>query len=141
MTIPYLYYLKKECREHPTVLIANISLLEATANFNIILMAYNMYKFEQFLHIRTVFDFLTFHFDILPTEEDFCLSNYYIYMFLELLSISFHICYSVDLFITLKYPFYSGKKRRKIYYFFSFIFPFLTISNSLQEAEGTQPLI
>lgn len=45
MTIPWLYYFKKECREHPTVLIANISLLEAMANFNIILMGYNLYAF------------------------------------------------------------------------------------------------
>lgn len=81
LTIPYLYYIKKECREHPTVLIANISVLEAIANFNVILMAYSMYGFEHLLKINDVFHTLIFKVDILPDEDDFCLSNYYIYMF------------------------------------------------------------
>lgn len=73
------------------------------------------------------------------SEQDFCISNYYIYMLFELVSISFHLCYSVDLFITIKYPFYSGKKRRKIYYLFSFLFPIITLSTSISQAECTPP--
>lgn len=97
-------------------------------------MAYNMYGYEDFLNIKTIFHTLIFNLNILPDEEAFCQSNYYIYMFFELLSISFHICYSIDLFITLKYPFYSGKKRRKIYYLFSILLPIFTIANSISYA-------
>jgi hypothetical protein len=55
-------------------------------------------------------------------------------MLVELLSISFHICYSVDLLITVKFPFLTGKKRRKYYYAFSVLFPLVTLINSFEEA-------
>jgi len=97
-------------------------------------MAYNMYAFENFLNIKNRFHYLTFFADVLPTEEDFCETNYLIYMYLELLSISFHICYSIDLFLTLKYPFLSGKKRRKIYYVFSLLYPVAVILLSVADS-------
>ena len=86
-----------------------------------------------------MFQWLTLGVQVVVDEQDFCVYNYYIYMLLELLSISFHLCYSVDLFITIKYPFYSGKKRRKIYYLFSFLFPIVTLATSVAQAESTCP--
>ena len=98
-------------------------------------MACGLYGLEHVLHIRQVFHLLTFNLDILPSEDDFCMYNYCIYMALELLSLSFHICYSVDLFITLKFPFLNGRKRRKFYYAFSLLFPVATLSLSIKESQ------
>jgi hypothetical protein len=56
-------------------------------------------------------------------------------MVVELLSISFHICYAVDLLLTVKFPFLTGRKRRKYYYAFSLALLLLTFANSLQEAD------
>lgn len=55
-------------------------------------------------------------------------------MLVELISISFHICYSVDLFITIKFPFLSGDKRRKFYYLFSGVLPAVALFVSGGEA-------
>ena len=131
--IPCLYYIKKQCREHPTVLIANISLLESIANFNIVLMAVNIFAYEDYINITDVFGILTFGLVQLPAsdEEDLCVYNYCVYMLVELLSISFHICYSVDLLVTIKFPFLTGKKRRKYYYAFSLLLPLATLANSV----------
>lgn len=55
-------------------------------------------------------------------------------MLVELLSLSFHICYSVDLLITIKFPFVPGRKRRKYYYALAVVLPVITLANSIQEA-------
>lgn len=56
-------------------------------------------------------------------------------MVVELLSISFHICYAIDLLLTVKFPFFPGKKRRKYYYAFSLALLVTTFFNSLEEAD------
>jgi hypothetical protein len=134
LLIPCLFYLKRQCQEHPTVLIANISLLESIANFNIVLMAVDIFAFEDFIRISDVFSLLTFDLIYIePSSEDtdFCIYNYWIYMLVELLSLSFHICYAVDLLITIKFPFFTGQKRRKYYYAFSLGLLVLTLANSI----------
>jgi len=95
-----------------------------------------MYLYERMISVQNVFHLLTFGLDFLPSPDDFCTYNYCIYMFFELLSISFHICYSIDLLVTLKFPFFSGRKRRKFYFLFSALLPGIAIVNSIKEAEG-----
>lgn len=70
--------------------------------------------------------------DLLKDDDTFCTYNYCVYMFLELLSMSFHICYSFDLLLTIKFPFLAGRKRRTYYYLFSLFFPLVTIVNSFE---------
>jgi hypothetical protein len=55
-------------------------------------------------------------------------------MVLELSSIAYNIAFSIDLFVTLKFPFYAGisllikgKKRIKFYNLFAVIFLLSTI--------------
>ena len=101
-------------------------------------MAVNIFAYEDYIDITDVFNVLTFGLVTLPAsdEEDLCVYNYCVYMLVELLSISFHICYSVDLLVTIKFPFLTGKKRRKYYYAFSLLLPLATLANSVEEAAG-----
>ncbi len=103
-------------------------------------MAIDIFTYENFIHITNIFHALTFNIIKLSDSDtndkiDFCIYNYCVYMLVELLSISFHICYSIDLFITIKFPFFTGKKRRKYYYLFAVILPLITLANSFQEAD------
>jgi len=41
-----------------------------------------------------------------------------IYIVLELMAIAYNICFSADLLITLKKPFFAGHKRMKFYHLF-----------------------
>lgn len=100
-------------------------------------MAINIFTFENVVDIKRIFHLLTLdliHLASTDENTDFCVYNYWMYMLVELLSISFHICYSVDLFLTIKFPFLTGKKRRKFYYAFSAILPALTLAASSGEA-------
>ncbi len=73
-----------------------------------ILIAVNIYKFESFVNIKNVFDVITFNQPNEPTDTEFCEINYGLYMILELSSIAYNIAFSIDLFVTLKFPFYAG---------------------------------
>lgn len=100
-------------------------------------MAVDIFAYEDYIDIAQVFHFLTFDRVSLPSPDenaDFCVYNYCVYMLVELLSLSFHICYSVDLLITIKFPFVPGRKRRKYYYAFAVVLPLVTLANSIQEA-------
>lgn len=72
-----------------------------------------------------------------PTIDDFCKLNFVVYLVFELLSISYHICFSLDLFITLKSPFLAGYKRIKVYHVFAFLFTVIAIAFSFEESEST----
>lgn len=117
-------------------LIAIISILEALSNYNVILIAINIYKFEEFIDIQKVFHFLVF-FSRDPSETDFCVVNFTLYILLELLSIAYNLCFSIDLLVTLKKPFFAGRKRMKFYHIFSIIFVACFLPLSMLESEGT----
>lgn len=101
-------------------------------------MAVDIFAYEGSVRINSIFSWLTFGLvQIEPAleETDFCIYNYCVYMVVELLSISFHICYAVDLLLTVKLPFLTGRKRRKFYYGFSVLLLVVTMTNSVDEAE------
>jgi hypothetical protein len=52
-------------------------------------------------------------------------------MILELSSIAYNIAFSIDLFITLKFPFYAGKKRMKFYNLFAVVFLICTMPEAI----------
>lgn len=114
---------------------AIISLLEALSNYNVILIAVNIYQFEHFVKINEIFDFFVFYRMGEPSETQFCEINYTIYIILELMSIAYNISFSADLLITLKKPFFAGKKRMKFYHLFCLVFIACALPTSILEAE------
>ena len=132
--IPALYYIQQKFKEHPARLIAIISLLEAVSNYNIILYAFSVYEFESMIHIKTIFDLLVFYRTREPSDTEFCEVNFTIYILLQLTCLAYNICFSVDLLITLKKPFFSGKKRMKLYNLFCFVVVVFGLPLSIVEA-------
>jgi hypothetical protein len=98
----------------------------------VVLIATNIYRFESFVNIKAVFDFLTFNQPNEPSETDFCEVNFIVYICVELISIAYNFCFSLDLLLTLNYPFFAGKKRMKYYNSLSIIFVAILIPLSWQ---------
>ncbi len=74
-----------------------------------------------------------------------CESNQIVFQFFQLLSLAFNFCLCHDLIMTLKNPFYPGKRRMKFYIIFSVlvvaVLTFFTRSNldSQCKIEGMTP--
>lgn len=133
-----MYFIERKCREHPTPLIVVISLLEAVSNYNIVLISLNIYNVEHFVDIKNVFDFLTFNQPSEPSETDFCELNFLIYILLELLSIGYNLSFSIDLLVTLKIPFFAGRKRMKFYHLLAIGLVAITLPLSIYDVSGTR---
>lgn len=57
------------------------------------------------------------------------------------MSIAYNIAFSADLLVTLKKPFFAGKKRMKFYHLFCVVVVACGLPMSIVEAEGTPTLI
>jgi hypothetical protein len=121
--IPILYFIKKKCREHPSSIIAIISLLEAITNYNVILIALKIYKFEELISIGKILRYFIWYSWSSPEENTyFCEINFSTYIVFELAAIAYTIAFSADLLVTLKFPFFAGHRRMKFYHIFAFVF-------------------
>lgn len=108
--IPIIHFMFGRCHGHPTRLIAIICLIELILGYNLMLISLNIYNIESGFHIEEIFSLLTFHFKFHPSDIGFCTLNLTLFVVLETLSLCFNICLAIDLIITLKKPFLSGKK-------------------------------
>lgn len=116
MIIPMMYYFFDRCKGHPMNLIAIICLFEMISNWNFFLIGLDIYQVEEVINLNKIFHALTF--DILnftPGKRKFCAFNDGFFVIVETLIVSFNMFFSLDLYITLRKPFYEGKKRQKLY--------------------------
>lgn len=96
-------------------LIAMICLLEMISNWNFLLIGLDIYQIESTIHLKNIFSALTFDIADGLNENNFCKFNDGFFVIVETLIVSFNLFFAIDLLITLRMPFYEGRKRQKIY--------------------------
>lgn len=109
-----MYYYFGKCKGHPMNLIAMICLLEMISNWNFLLIGLDVYQVESTIHLKNIFDALTFDVADLD-DENFCKFNDGFFVVVETLIISFNLFFAFDLYLTLRKPFVEGKKRQTFY--------------------------
>ena len=113
---------------HPNGMIGFISLFEGISCFHTFIWTINSMSYIEYLGLQTLsrYTFLSTH----TSEEDACktlcaLNRILGDLFFRLMSLGMNISLCIDLYLTLKQPFYPASRRLKYYLMSSFIFSLL----------------
>lgn len=113
-------------RSHPNGMIGFISLFEGIACFHTVVWSINSMSYIQFFGLQKLMQY-TFIAPPMMSEEEACKSLCSINriigsLFFSLMSLGMNTWLCIDLYLTLKQPFYPAGRRLKYYLLFSFLF-------------------
>lgn len=113
-------------RAHPNNMIGFISLFEGIGTYHTVVWAINSMQFIEFFGLQKLIQY-TFIFPPITSTKDACQTlcgfNRIIGSgFFGLMSLGMNTCLCIDLYLTLKQPFYPASRRLKFYLLGSVIF-------------------
>ena len=115
-------------RAHPNIMIGFISLFESISWYHTVIWSVNSLSFIEFFGLQNLMKY-TFIPPITSTKDAWValwsMNRLLGSGFFEMMSLGMNTCLWIDLYLTLKQPFYPAQRRLKFYLFGSFLYAFI----------------
>jgi hypothetical protein len=113
-------------RAHPNIMIGFISLFEGISAYHTMIWGLNSMEFIEFFGLQNLMQY-TFLIPPITSDKDACITLWTFNRvigsgFFGLMSLGMNTCLWIDLYLTLKQPFYPAQRRLKFYLLGSFLF-------------------